>query len=93
MDVLLFVFYLPALILRGGGIIVCLERYASYVAGSNSRARTRMGRMSIILLHSRLRWWYSNGKIVMCTAVELTVPVKVDVECGKNWKELEAYPI
>jgi len=30
---------------------------------------------------------------VMCTAVELTVPVKVDVECGKNWKQLEAYTI
>uniref|UniRef100_A0A6M3L1N4 DNA-directed DNA polymerase n=1 Tax=viral metagenome TaxID=1070528 RepID=A0A6M3L1N4_9ZZZZ len=30
---------------------------------------------------------------VMCTAVELTVPVKVDAETGKNWKELIAYEI
>lgn len=30
---------------------------------------------------------------VMCTAVELTVPVKVDCEVGKNWKELEAYDL
>jgi len=30
---------------------------------------------------------------VMCTAVELTVPVKVDCEVGKNWKELGAYDL
>ncbi len=30
---------------------------------------------------------------VMCTAVELTVPVKVDCETGKNWKELKEYPL
>jgi len=30
---------------------------------------------------------------VMVNAVELSVPVKVDVECGKNWKELEEYEL
>ena len=30
---------------------------------------------------------------VMCTAVELTVPVKMDCETGKNWKELKGYDI
>ncbi len=30
---------------------------------------------------------------VMVKAVELSVPVKVDVETGLNWKELEAYPL
>ncbi len=30
---------------------------------------------------------------VMVEAVKLTVPVKVDVEVGKNWKELEAYQL
>jgi intein/homing endonuclease len=30
---------------------------------------------------------------VMCTAVELTVPVKVDCEVGKDWKNLEEYPL
>ncbi len=30
---------------------------------------------------------------VMIGAVELSVPVKVDVEVGKNWKQLEAYPL
>lgn len=30
---------------------------------------------------------------VMVNAVELSVPVKVDVETGRNWKELEAYEI
>jgi len=28
---------------------------------------------------------------IMVNAVELTVPVKVDVETGRNWKEMEAY--
>ena len=30
---------------------------------------------------------------VMVNAVELSVPVKVDVEVGLNWKELEAYEL